>query len=79
MTGLALERDAILRRAVELGASDVLITAGQPVLVTIAGALQPMPDSPMLGAVDSRRMAESFMTPALHEKFLRDLELDTRF
>jgi twitching motility protein PilT len=79
MTGLALERDAILRRAFELGASDVLITAGQPVLVMIAGALQAMPDSPMLGAVESRRLAESFMTPALHEKFLRDLELDTRY
>jgi twitching motility protein PilT len=79
MTGLALERDAVLRRACELGASDVLVTAGHPILVTIAGVLQPLPGSPVLGGIESRRLAESFLTPALHEKFLRDLELDTRY
>jgi twitching motility protein PilT len=79
MTGLVLERDAVLRRACELGASDVLVTAGQPLLMMVAGQLQSMPGSPVLGAPESRRLAESFMTPALHEKFLRDLELDTRY
>ena len=75
----ALERDPVLRRAVELGASDLLLTAGHPVMVTVAGRLLPVPGSPVLSAVDSRRLAESFLTPALHEKFLRDLELDTRY
>ena len=79
MTGFALDRDAILRRAFELGASDVLVTAGQPVLLTIAGVLQPLEGSPVLGGGESRRLAESFLTPALHEKFLRDLELDSRY
>lgn len=76
---LPLERDAILRQAVGLGASDLIITAAQPVMVTIAGTLQALPGSPVLSALDSRRLAESFLTPALHERFLRDLELDTRF
>ncbi|HYM81888.1 MAG TPA: PilT/PilU family type 4a pilus ATPase [Candidatus Limnocylindria bacterium] len=79
MTTLPLERDAILRRAAELGASDLLMTAGHPVMVTIAGVLQPLAGSTVLSGTDSRRLAESFLTPALHEKFLRDLELDTRF
>jgi twitching motility protein PilT len=79
MTGFSLERDPILRRAFELGASDLLITAGHPVMVTVAGALTPLPGAPILSATDSRRLCESFLTPALHEKFLRDLELDTRF
>jgi len=72
------ERDAVLRRAAELGASDLLITAGHPVMVTIAGRLQELPDSPVLAEVDSRRLAESFLNPLLFERFQRDLELDTR-
>ncbi len=79
MNGFALERDPILRRAAELGASDLLITSGHPVMVMVAGRLVPMPDAPLMSAVDSRRLCESFLTPALHEKFLRDLELDTRY
>ena len=80
MTGaVPLERDSILRRSVELGASDLILTAGHPVMVTVAGRLIPMPGSPVLTSADSRRLAESFLTPALHERFLRDLELDTRF
>jgi twitching motility protein PilT len=79
MSAFILERDAVLRRAVELGASDLLITASYPVMITVAGVLQPMPGSPLLTPSDSRRLAESFLTPALHEKFLRDQELDTRF
>jgi twitching motility protein PilT len=79
VSSLPLERDAILRRAAELGASDLLMTNGHPVMVTVAGHLQPLPDSPVLHGADTRRLAESFLTPALHEKFLRDLELDTRY
>lgn len=76
---LPLERDAVLRSAVELGASDLIVTAGHPVMATVAGVLGPLPGSPVLSPLDSRRLAESFLTPALHERFLRDLELDTRF
>ena len=79
MSTFVLERDAVLRRAVELGSSDVLLTANYPVMITVAGVLQPMPGSPHLTPSDSRRLAESFLTPALHEKFLRDQELDTRY
>jgi twitching motility protein PilT len=79
MSAFVLERDAVLNRAVELGASDILLTANYPVMVTVAGSLQPMAGAPVLTSADSRRLAESFLTPALHEKFLRDQELDTRF
>ena len=79
MSAVPLERDSVLRRASELGASDLILTAGHPVMVTIAGSLQPMPGTDVLTPADSRRLAESFLTPALHERFLRDLELDTRF
>ena len=79
MTPAPLQRDAVLRRAVELGASDLLITAGHPVMLTVAGVLQPMADVEPLTPMESRRLAESFLNPLLQERFLRDLELDTRF
>jgi len=79
MTSAPLQRDAVLNRAVELGASDLVITAGQPVMMTVAGVLQPMPGVEPLTPMESRRLAESFLNPALNERFQRDLDLDTRF
>jgi len=79
MTSIPLERDAILRRAVELGASDLILTAGHPVMTNVAGIMKPMEGTAELTPNDTRRLAETFLTPTLHERFLRDLELDTRF
>ncbi len=79
MSALPLERDIVLRRAVELGASDLIVTAGHPVMITVAGVFQALPGSGVLSAMDARRLAESFLTPALHERFLSELELDTRY
>jgi len=73
------EHDSILRDAVACGASDILITAGHPVMVTIAGILQPLPGGATLSADDVQRIVESFLAPELRERFLNDLELDTRF
>jgi twitching motility protein PilT len=78
-TRLPLERDAVLRRAAELGASDLLVTAGHPVMLQVAGALQPLPGCAVLSPIDARRLAESFLTPVLHERFVHDLEMDTRY
>ncbi len=73
-----IQRDSILRRAVELGASDLLVTAGHPVMITVAGAFQPLPGSAPLSPAESRGLVESFAEPAQLERFQRDLELDTR-
>jgi len=79
MISLPLERDDVLRRAAGLGASDILLTAGHPVLVQVAGKLVPLEGSPALSGDDTRRLGESFLDPTLHERFLRDLELDSRW
>ncbi len=68
----------MLRQAVELGASDLIVSAGYPVMMNRWGTLEPLPGSSVLSPLDSRRLAESFLNPALHERFTRDLELDTR-
>ncbi|MBI5168064.1 MAG: PilT/PilU family type 4a pilus ATPase [Candidatus Eisenbacteria bacterium] len=78
MSAVPADRDTVLRQAVELGASDLIISAGYPVMMQRWGALEPLPGSAVLSALDSRRLAESFLNPALHERFTRDLELDTR-
>jgi twitching motility protein PilT len=75
---ISLERDVVLRRAAELEASDILVTAGHPVMLQRHGALAPMPETPVLSPLETRTFAESFLTPAQHEKFQRDLELDAR-
>src|SRR5262249_6966452 len=46
---------------------------------TVAGRMMPLDDSPVLTPSDTRRLVESLLTPALLERFQRDLELDTRF
>jgi twitching motility protein PilT len=79
MTTLPVQRDEVLHRAVELGASDLLITAGHPIMVTVAGVLQPMAGTGPLGAQDARRLAESFLDPAQLERFQREWELDARY
>jgi len=78
VSAFPLERDEILRRAVELGASDLIVTAGHPVTVQRAGVLEPLPGSPVVGPLEARAFGESFLNPVLHERFARDLELDTR-
>jgi twitching motility protein PilT len=79
MPVLSVEREAIFRRAAELGASDLIVTAGHPVMVTIAGVFQALPDSPTLRAEDTRALITSLLNPVQLERFERELELDTRW
>src|SRR6266536_811399 len=79
MTAAPLEHETLLRDAVNCGASDILITTGQPVMVTIGGILRPLPGRSALGADDTRRLAEGFLTPELTQRFVQELELDTRY
>ncbi len=79
MTAAPPEHEKLLREAASCGASDILITAGQPVMVTIGGILRPLPGRSALGADDTRRLAEGFLTPELTQRFVQELELDTRY
>jgi len=49
--------DAILRKAIELGASDVHICAGGPYRMRVRGAMAPVGGVPPLTAEDTRRVA----------------------
>ena len=52
--------EAILGAAVELGASDVHLSAGPPPIVRIAGAVSPLPEFDRLTAADTLDMARWF-------------------
>jgi twitching motility protein PilT len=76
---VSLDRDQILREAVRLGASDVLLSAGHPLLVTLAGSLVPLHDGPPLTPVDTRAFVESFLSAAELEEFAREQERDLHY
>src|SRR5437867_1238010 len=79
MTMHPSEHEVLLRQAVSCGASDVLITAGHPVMIAVAGSRPPLPAWPTLTSDDCRRLWESFLAPELRERFQHELELDARF
>jgi twitching motility protein PilT len=67
--------EAILRRAIECGASDVHLHAGSPVSIRIAGRLTPESEQPLeRGAAE--RMVASCLTPAQREALVARGELD---
>ncbi len=76
---MALDRDAILKDAVRLGASDLLLSCGHPIMVTLAGRLVPLDGSGPLREEETRRFAESFLSPAAREAFEREREIDLRY
>jgi twitching motility protein PilT len=71
-----LDLAGVLARSVELGASDVHLTAGAPPLLRINGDLGPMPQLPVISGEEIRRVIYSVMTQRQRERFETDLELD---
>ena len=49
----------LLEIVLEQGASDLILTAGHEVMMTVAGVLQPMPGSGVLTPADARRLRRS--------------------
>ena len=73
-----MDLDSVLRRAVELGASDIHLKVAQPPVLRLDGELRPLEDAPQLGDAD----LESFLTavaahaPARLDAFAATGELD---
>ena len=78
--------DAVLRKAIELGASDVHITAGNPFRVRINGQIRALQGTPPLTPSDTEAIARRILlgskraTPADVEQQLRELrDLDCSY
>ena len=76
-----MDLDAILRRAVELGATDVHLKEGQPPIVRRDGALGPMDDAPPLeiGDLEVALAAVCVTAPARLQVFQNTGDLDIAY
>lgn len=72
-----LHLNALLEEMVDMGASDLHLSAGLPPCVRIDGALRPMDGYETLTPSELRRMIYAVLSQRQREKFEADLELDT--
>jgi twitching motility protein PilT len=81
MQRLAMDLDSLLRRAVELGASDVHLKLGQPPVIRIDGDLEPLPEWPPLGEGDLEVAlhAVTGLSPRRRESFEETGDLDIAY
>src|SRR3954470_13625946 len=67
----------LLQRVVELGGSDLHMTAGIHPSVRVHGDIKPLTEFDVLNGSEIRRMIYAILTQKQREKFENDLELDT--
>jgi twitching motility protein PilT len=71
--------DEILKKANELGASDIHMKVGTPPVIRVEGKLRPMPDEKRLAQEDTIAMAFSIMSARQKQKFKDHFELDLAY
>ena len=72
-----LHVDDILRRVVELGGSDLHLTAGCHPVIRLRGELSPLTEYPVLDGNKIRELLYAVINQKQRERFENDLELDT--
>ncbi len=70
--------DSLLSYSIRRGASDILLIAGSPVTLRVAGALLPAA-GPALGAEDPRRLLLPLLTPAQSQELQHNKSADLCF
>jgi twitching motility protein PilT len=71
--------DGLLAMLVQVGGSDLHITAGIAPCMRVNGALAPVPDRARLLPAETEALVRSVLTDAQWEKFLTNQELDTAY
>ncbi len=74
---LPLHLNHCLELVVELGGSDLHLTAGARPMVRVHGAIRPLTDFPVLTGSRVRQMIYAILSPKQRETFESELELDT--
>ena len=72
-----LHVNELLERVVDLGGSDLHMTAGLPPAVRVHGEIKHLTEFPVLTPSEIRRMIYAILTQKQRERFENDLELDT--
>ncbi len=71
--------DELLARTVELGASDLHLSAGNEAHVRVNGALSPLKEFGVISDADVQRMMFAILTQAQRERFEQEWELDLSY
>jgi twitching motility protein PilT len=71
--------DLLLKKAVQMKASDLHIKAGNPPVVRVDGTLKAMPAEQKLTPEDTSSIATAVLKEALREQFKRNREIDTSY
>lgn len=74
-----MDLDATLRKAIEMGASDVHVKVPLPPVTRIGGVLAPMRGQERLTPDETRRVAFSIMNERQREVFIKTKELDMAY
>jgi twitching motility protein PilT len=75
----ALNLSDLLKRMVQMGGSDLHITANSPPRIRLHGELKPLEDVPLLNSTQTKQLAYSVLTEAQRHRFEEKLELDFSF
>lgn len=67
----------VLKKAVEMGASDIHVNIGRPPMVRSRGKIQPLPGFDVITATDSQKIIFGFLYDNQKKEFEQNWELDT--
>jgi len=73
-----VKTDAIFQKALEMGASDVHIAVGVPVIFRIDGALKPITKG-VLSEEDVKNIVQSVLSEVAYKRFQEDREIDVSY
>jgi twitching motility protein PilT len=76
-SGEEIHVNQLLSRVVEMGASDLHLTAGLAPCARVHGRIVPLDEFPVLVPAETRRLVFSILTQRQRERFEENLELDT--
>jgi len=76
---MSIDINYLLKKAVQMNASDLIIKAGSKPVARINGILTPMGDENRLTAEETRSMAAAVMTDAQRELFERKKDIDLSY
>lgn len=79
MPGPVLSLSDLLKKMIEMGASDLHVTTNSPPQFRVDGHLRPLADYPNLTASDTKQLAYSVLTDAQKHRFEEQLEIDFSF
>jgi twitching motility protein PilT len=72
-----MEMIELLKQSVELGASDLHLSAGMPPILRIDGDLAPIPNTPMIDSATTKALIYSVINNEQQKKFENELDLDS--